>query len=172
MGNSVLTGTIGYLGHDPELFDDSIKNNILMGENEDTETYLKAVCFDREVAEMEQGPDTVVGSGGVRLSGGQAKRLALARTLCHKRPVLILDDPFSALDRNTEQEVYTNLKAMTSDSIVILLSHRLYLFPEMDQVIWMEHGHAAVGTLRRSWKNTRICKTFMRSRRREVRRRK
>lgn len=76
---------------------------------------------------MEQGPDTVVGSGGVRLSGGQAKRLALARTLCHKRPVLILDDPFSALDRNTEQEVYTNLKAMTSDSIVILLSHRLYL---------------------------------------------
>lgn len=117
-----------------------------MGENEDTETYLKAVCFDREVAEMEQGPDTVVGSGGVRLSGGQAKRLALARTLCHKRPVLILDDPFSALDRNTEQEVYTNLKAMTSDSIVILLSHRLYLFPEMDQVIWMEHGHAAVGT--------------------------
>lgn len=141
MGNSVLTGTIGYLGHDPELFDDSIKNNILMGENEDTETYLKAVCFDREVAEMEQGPDTVVGSGGVRLSGGQAKRLALARTLCHKRPVLILDDPFSALDRNTEQEVYTNLKAMTSDSIVILLSHRLYLFPEMDQVIWMEHGH-------------------------------
>ena len=46
----------------------------------------------------------------------------------------------------TEQEVYTNLKAMTSDSIVILLSHRLYLFPEMDQVIWMEHGHAAVGT--------------------------
>ena len=146
MGNSVLTGTIGYLGHDPELFDDSIKNNILMGENEDTETYLKAVCFDREVAEMEQGPDTVVGSGGVRLSGGQAKRLALARTLCHKRPVLILDDPFSALDRNTEQEVYTNLKAMTSDSIVILLSHRLYLFPEMDQVIWMEHGHAAVGT--------------------------
>ena len=81
MGNSVLTGTIGYLGHDPELFDDSIKNNILMGENEDTETYLKAVCFDREVAEMEQGPDTVVGSGGVRLSGGQAKRLALARTL-------------------------------------------------------------------------------------------
>ena len=146
MGNSVLTGTIGYLGHDPELFDDSIKNNILMGENEDTETYLKAVCFDREVAEMEQGPDTVVGSGGVRLSGGQAKRLALARTLCHKRPLLILDDPFSALDRNTEQEVYTNLKAMTSDSIVILLSHRLYLFPEMDQVIWMEHGHAAVGT--------------------------
>ena len=95
---------------------------------------------------QEQGMDTVVGNGGVRLSGGQAKRLALARTLCHKRPVLILDDPFSALDRNTEQEVYANLKMMASDSIVILLSHRLYLFPEMDQVIWMEHGHAAVGT--------------------------
>lgn len=146
MENSVLTGTVGYLGHDPELFDDSIKNNILLGEDKDAAVYLKAVCFDKEVAEMEQGMDTVVGNGGVRLSGGQAKRLALARTLCHKRPVLILDDPFSALDRNTEQEVYANLKMMASDSIVILLSHRLYLFPEMDQVIWMEHGHAAVGT--------------------------
>ena len=146
MGNSVLTGTIGYLGHDPELFDDSIKNNILMGENEDTETYLKAVCFDREVAEMEQGPDTVVGSGGVRLSGGQAKRLALARTLCHKKPVLVLDDPFSALDKNTEKQIFANLKQQTKDNIVFLISHRLYLFPQMNQVIWMEDGKTVVGT--------------------------
>jgi ATP-binding cassette subfamily B protein len=117
-----------------------------MGENEDTETYLKAVCFDREVAEMEQGPDTVVGSGGVRLSGGQAKRLALARTFCHKKPVLILDDPFSALDKNTEKQIFANLKQQTKDNIVFLISHRLYLFPQMNQVIWMEDGKAVAGT--------------------------
>lgn len=140
------SGMVGYLGHDPELFNDSVRNNVLLGDDADPEKYLKAVCFDGEVAEMEEGMDTVVGNGGVRLSGGQAQRLALARTLCHKRPILILDDPFSALDRKTEEEVFANLRQLAADSIVILLSHRLYLFPEMDQVLWMEDGKVTAGT--------------------------
>ena len=139
-------GIIGYLGHDPELFNDSIENNILMGEDEDIEKLLKMVCFDKEVAQMEEGIHTHVGSGGVRLSGGQAQRLALARTLCHKKPVLILDDPFSALDRRTEEQIFANLKNLTKDSIVLLISHRLYLFPQMDQVLWMENGRVTAGT--------------------------
>lgn len=140
------SGMVGYLGHDPELFNDSIRNNVLLGDDADPEKYLKAVCFDGEVAEMENGMDTLVGNGGVRLSGGQGQRLALARTLCHKRPILILDDPFSALDRKTEEEVFANLRQLAADSIVILLSHRLYLFPEMDQVLWMEDGKVTAGT--------------------------
>ncbi len=146
MTKAERTGMVGYLGHDPELFNDTVRNNILLGDDDDPEKYLKAVCFDGEVAEMEEGMDTIVGNGGVRLSGGQAQRLALARTLCHKRPVWILDDPFSALDRKTEEEVFANLKKLASDSIVILLSHRLYLFPQMNQVLWMEDGKVAVGT--------------------------
>lgn len=140
------TGLIGYLGHDPELFNDTIKHNIIMGDNVEAKDYIKAVCFDNEVSEMEDGIDTMVGNGGVRLSGGQAQRLALARTLSHKRPVMILDDPFSALDRDTEEQVFANLKKMASDSIVVIISHRLYLFPEMDKVIWMEDGHTVIGT--------------------------
>ena len=135
MTKAERTGMVGYLGHDPELFNDTVRNNILLGDDDDPEKYLKAVCFD-----------TIVGNGGVRLSGGQAQRLALARTLCHKRPVLILDDPFSALDRKTEEEVFANLKKLASDSIVILLSHRLYLFPQMSQVLWMEDGKVTAGT--------------------------
>ena len=146
MTKAESTGMVGYLGHDPELFNDTVRNNVLLGEDGDVEKYLKAVCFDGEVKEMEDGAETIVGNGGVRLSGGQAQRLALARTLCHKRPVLILDDPFSALDRRTEEEVFANLKKLASDSIVILLSHRLYLFPQMDQVLWMEDGKTVVGT--------------------------
>ena len=146
MTRAERTGMVGYLGHDPELFNDTVRNNILLGDDDDPEKYLKAVCFDGEVAEMEEGMDTIVRNGGVRLSGGQAQRLALARTLCHKRPVWILDDPFSALDRKTEEEVFANLKKLASDSIVILLSHRLYLFPQMNQVLWMEDGKVAVGT--------------------------
>ena len=146
MTKAEKNGMVGYLGHDPELFNDSVRNNILLGDDDDPEKYLKAVCFDGEVAEMEEGMDTIVGNGGVRLSGGQAQRLALARTLCHKRPLLILDDPFSALDRKTEEEVFANLRKLAADSIVILLSHRLYLFPGMDQVLWMEDGKVTAGT--------------------------
>ena len=83
---------------------------------------------------------------GVRLSGGQAQRLALARTLAHQRPLLILDDPFSALDRATETEIFAHLRRLAADSVVILISHRLYLFPELDRVIWLENGEAKVGT--------------------------
>lgn len=137
-------GSIGYLGHDPELFNDTIEHNILMGDPADAQDYLQQVCLDQEVAEMEQGMQTLVGNGGVRLSGGQAQRLALARTLCHKRPLLILDDPFSALDKKTEREIFDKLRKNSPDTTILLISHRLYLFPEMDQVIWMEDGKATV----------------------------
>ena len=137
---------IGYLGHDPELFNDTVEQNILMGDQKDARTYLKAVCFDEEVEAMEQGIETFVGSGGVRLSGGQAQRLALARTLCHKKKLLILDDPFSALDKKTEEQIFANLKGMAKDCVVLLISHRLYLFPQMDQVIWLNEGQAVIGS--------------------------
>ena len=147
MDGSFRTGVIGYLGHDPELFNDSVEHNVLLGEQgKDAKIYLKAVCLDKEVEEMENGLDTLVGNGGVRLSGGQAQRLALARTLCHKKPVLILDDPFSALDKKTEEQAFENLKKLAGDSVILLISHRLYLFPQMDQVIWMENGQTQTGT--------------------------
>ena len=141
-----LVGMVGYLGHDPELFNDSIENNILLGDDRDANAYLRAVCLDQEVAAMEDGLQTRVGSGGVRLSGGQAQRLALARTLCHRKPVMILDDPFSALDKQTEAQVFAHLKELCRDSIVLLISHRLYLFPQTDQVIFLDHGQALVST--------------------------
>ena len=57
-----------------------------------------------------------------------------------------MDDPFSALDRSTERDIYANLRQITKDQIVLLISHRLYLFPQLDQVIWMEHGKTVTGT--------------------------
>ena len=94
----------------------------------------------------ELSADTVIGSGGTRLSGGQAQRLALARTLAHPRPVLVLDDPFSALDRSTEDNVFANLQAYAKDKVVFLISHRLYHFPQMQQVVFLDGGKATVGT--------------------------
>ena len=81
-----------------------------------------------------------------RLSGGQQARTALARTLSHAKPLIVLDDPFAALDRNTEEEIFRELKAMSKDRIILLISHRLYLFDQTDQVIWMENGQTQTGT--------------------------
>jgi len=138
--------TVGYLGHDPELWNDTVEENVLCGEAGDAMRFLALTALDGEVRAMERGLQTVVGSGGVRLSGGQAQRLALARTLAHPRPVLVLDDPFSALDRQTEDEVFARLKACAQDRVVILISHRLYHFPELKQIVFMQGGKADVGT--------------------------
>ena len=138
--------TVGYLGHDPELWNDTVEENVLCGEAGDAMRFLALTALDGEVRAMERGLQTVVGNGGVRLSGGQAQRLALARTLAHPRPVLVLDDPFSALDRQTEDEVFARLKACAQDRVVILISHRLYHFPELKQIVFMQGGKADVGT--------------------------
>ena len=141
-----ISATVGYLGHDPELSADTIQNNVLCGSEQDAMPWLAAVALDGEVRAMENELNTVIGSGGARLSGGQAQRLALARTLAHPRPVLVLDDPFSALDRSTEDTVFANLQAYAKDKVVFLISHRLYHFPQMQQVVFMENGRTTVGT--------------------------
>ena len=141
-----IAATVGYLGHDPELFADSVQNNVLCGSERDVAPYLAAAALGDEVNAMENGTDTVIGNSGVRLSGGQAQRLALARTLAHPRPLTVLDDPFSALDRKTEDEVFANLQEYAGDKVVFLISHRLYHFPQMQKIIFMEDGKTTVGT--------------------------
>ena len=141
-----IAATVGYLSHDPELSADTIQNNVLCGDEQDAIPYLAATALEAEVQAMENGVDTVIGSSGTRLSGGQAQRLALARTLAHPRPVLVLDDPFSALDRSTEDTVFANLQSYAKDKVVFLISHRLYHFPQLQRVIFMEDGRTAVGT--------------------------
>ena len=141
-----IAATVGYLGHDPELWNDSVRANVLCGGDGDAMAFLSLTALDGEVRVMEHGLDTVIGSSGVRLSGGQAQRLALARTLAHPRPVLVLDDPFSALDRATEDTVFANLQTYARDKVVFLISHRLYHFPQMQKVIFMDGGKTTVGT--------------------------
>ena len=141
-----ISAVVGYLGHDPELSADTVRENVLCGSEQDVMPWLEAAALRDEVLAMENGADTVIGSSGTRLSGGQAQRLALARTLAHPRPVLILDDPFSALDRNTEDAVFANLQNGARDKVVFLISHRLYHFPQMQRVIFMEDGRVTVGT--------------------------
>lgn len=137
---------ISYMGHEPELMSDSMEENIRLGEKRDISPYLKAVCLDKEVVKMPQGTATSVGNGGVRLSGGQQARTALARTLYNAQNILILDDPFSAVDRGTEQEIFETLCTLAKNKIVFLFSHRLYLFPSLDKVLFLDGGTGIFST--------------------------
>ena len=126
---------ISYMGHDAHLISDTIYNNINMGDDGDISHVLKMVCFDEDLKSMENGIETLVGNGGVRLSGGQQARIALARTLYHKNKILILDDPFSAVDMKTEKNIIDNLRANYSDCLILLISHRLAIFKYLNQII-------------------------------------
>ena len=126
---------ISYLGHNPNLISDTIYNNITLGNDGDISHVLKMVCFDEDLKYMEDGIHTLVGNGGIRLSGGQQGRIALARTLYHENKILILDDPFSAVDMNTEKIIMENLKKYYKDCLIILISHRLSIFKDLNQII-------------------------------------
>lgn len=150
MTDGERTGLVSYSGHQPELMSDTIAENIRMGDPAPADEAVRAACLDRDLAEMPDGENTQVGAGGVRLSGGQQARVSLARALYRPGRLLILDDPFASVDKNTEKAIMKNLRGAAGNSAVILISHRLYAFPELDKVMWLENGKARVsdhGTL-------------------------
>lgn len=155
VGESRRNGLISYMGHRPELLSDTIHDNIALGADPDAVAALRDVCFDEDLETMSEGTDTLVGNGGVRLSGGQQARIALARALAQKKNIIILDDPFSAIDMATEEKIIENLRNDYRDSVVVIVSHRLSIFDKIDGIILLDrNGNADYGTheelLRRS----------------------
>lgn len=130
---------ISYMGHKPQLLSDTIYNNIVLGNEQDISAVLKDVCFDTDLAEMPDGENTLVGNGGIRLSGGQQSRIALARALLNKNKIIILDDPFSAVDMKTEEKIIENLKNNYKDSLIIIISHRLTIFSRINKVLFIRN---------------------------------
>lgn len=143
---SIEKQNVTYLGHDLQLLNDTIEHNITLGKDIDILPYLKLVCIDQEVEQMGQGIHTMLGNGGILLSKGQAQRIALARTLVHASSLIILDDPFSALDIKTEQQVFHNIQSYCKDKMIILISHRLSIFQYATKVLLLEDTHATLST--------------------------
>lgn len=146
LSTSARSKLISYMGHAPELMSDSVKENICLGSTGDITGILRTVCLVDEVNQMKQKEETYIGNNGVRLSGGQQARLALARTLYQEGEILILDDPFSAVDKETERQIMDNIRTEYKDKIVVLISHRLSHFSEFDQIIWMDGEKEEVGS--------------------------
>lgn len=135
-----------YMGHNLELFDDTIENNIKFGKEGNILPVLDIVSMKEEVENFSDGIYTKLKEGGIKLSGGQQSRIALARTLYHARGIIVLDDPFSACDKNTEKEIYENIRKEYKDSIIFLISHRLSLFDQMDQILFIDNQSVESGT--------------------------
>ena len=141
------SGLIAYLGHRPQLLSDTIYNNITLGGGQDISQVLRDVCFDRDLTDMPEGGNTLVGNRGIRLSGGQQSRIALARTLLERKKIIILDDPFAAVDMKTEESIIMNLKNNYRDSLIILISHRLAIFPSVSKILLLHSDKSVeVGT--------------------------
>ena len=142
-----------YMGHNLELFDDTIENNIKFGKEGNILPVLDIASMKEEVETFPDGIYTRLGEGGIKLSGGQQSRIALARTLYHARGIIVLDDPFSACDKNTEKEIYENIRREYKESIIFLISHRLSLFEQMDQILFIDNQSIEAGTHQELLKN-------------------
>jgi ABC-type multidrug transport system fused ATPase/permease subunit len=94
------------------------------------------------LAGLPEGMDTMVGERGVRISGGERKRIALARALVRPISVLVLDEATSELDAQTEEEILESVDKLSKEMIVIVISHRRSIIKHSDRVIIMEDGTA------------------------------
>ncbi len=138
---------ISWQGHQSELLSASIRENVTLGEKGDISQVLRDVAFEKDLEQMPDGEETMVGSSGVRLSGGQGQRISLARALWRRSPLILLDDPFGSVDLATERHIIHSLRTHYSHSIIILVSHRLAMFPETDQVGFLsKEGRLSMGT--------------------------
>lgn len=137
---------IGWLSQATHLFDDSIRNNLLLAQPDAGDGALWAALDAAQIGEvvraLPDGLDTWVGEGGARFSGGQGRRLALARALLTDAPVLILDEPCAGLDAETERAFLTTLNDAAPGRSVILIAHRLTGVERLDRIFRLSSGHA------------------------------
>jgi ATP-binding cassette, subfamily C, bacterial CydC len=138
---------VGWLAQATHLFDDTIRQNLRVARPEANDAELWAALEAARIAEMVQGlPDGLdswVGEGGARFSGGEGRRLALARALLSPAPVLILDEPCAGLDAETERAFLSTLNEVAEGRTVILIAHRLSGVERLDR-IWRLSGGRAV----------------------------
>ena len=139
-----LRGLIGYVSQEPFLFSTSIRDNIVLGRSSvserEVEEIVRIAGLSKDVDRFPDRLDTLIGERGVSLSGGQKQRIALARALITKPELLILDDAFSHLDSETEEEIFENVQGQLSKTTTLIISHRLSAVRRADRIIVMDAG--------------------------------
>lgn len=141
-----LRNQIGFVTQDTQLFSGTIKENLVFvnpeASNDDLNDVLNKASCQRLLSRAEKGLDTMIGEGGLKLSGGEKQRLSIARALLRKPHILIFDEATSSLDSLTEEEITDTIKEVSSgnDQITILIAHRLSTIMHADRIYVLEAG--------------------------------
>ena len=142
-----LRATIGVVPQDTVLFNDTIRYNIAYGRPDATQAEIEHAARVAQVHEfvlrMPDGYDTKVGERGLKLSGGEKQRVAIARTVLKDPRILILDEATSALDSRTERDIDAALRAVSGGRTTIVIAHRLSTVVDADEIIVLVDGQIA-----------------------------
>lgn len=151
LSRASVRDTIGYVEQEAAVLAGTVRENLLLGAAgaSDRQCWqaLDRVNLRARVEETGDGLDTILGDRGLSLSGGQRQRLALARMLLMDTPVLLLDEPTSAVDSQNEQLILDSIAAIASERTLVVVAHRLSTVTDADQIIVINEGRvAATGT--------------------------
>lgn len=139
-----LRQAIGIVPQDTVLFNDTLAYNIAYGKpgasSDDIHAAAKAAQMDQFIAQLPDGYNTQVGERGLKLSGGEKQRVAIARTLLKKPSMLIFDEATSALDSKTEQALQAELSNLSRHHTTLVIAHRLSTIVHAHQILVMDHG--------------------------------
>lgn len=139
-----LRSMIGIVPQDTVLFNDSILENVRYGRPEATdEEVLNAIHLahlDSFIAQLPEGYNTAVGERGLKLSGGEKQRVAIARTILKRSPILVFDEATSSLDSKSEQAILQALKEVARGHTSMVIAHRLSTVIDADKIVVLEHG--------------------------------
>ncbi len=144
---SSLRAQIGIVPQDTVLFNDTIGYNIAYGregaDQADVEEAARGAAIHAFIASTPDQYETKVGERGLKLSGGEKQRVAIARTLLKNPPILILDEATSALDSRTEAEIQTTLSAIAARRTTIVIAHRLSTIVDADEIVVLDVGQVS-----------------------------
>jgi len=141
-----LREKIGFVTQDTQLFSGSIRENLLFvrpgASDEECLHVLRQAACQNLMARADKGLDTVIGEGGVKVSGGEKQRLSIARALLRKPDILVFDEATSSLDSITEEEITATIREISDQTshITILIAHRLSTIRHADRIYVLERG--------------------------------
>ncbi len=140
-----LRAAIGIVPQDTVLFNDTIEYNIRYGHPDASQAEIQQAArlanLHDFIASLPQGYGTRVGERGLKLSGGEKQRIAIARTILKDPPILILDEATSQLDSKSEQAIQSALKEVAANRTSLVIAHRLSTVIDADQILVLDHGH-------------------------------
>jgi ATP-binding cassette subfamily B protein len=147
VNQSSLRAAIGIVPQDTVLFNDTLRYNIAYGRDgasdEQIEAATRGASLDQFVEALPGGMEARVGERGLKLSGGEKQRVAIARTLVKNPPILILDEATSALDSRTEEAILGTLRAVSTGRTTITIAHRLSTVVDADRIVVLDGGRVA-----------------------------